>query len=195
MRQKLLDATIACLTDYGYAGTTTTRVADRAGATRGAQVHHFHTKDELVIAAVRHLAAQRSTLDFEQIERLRHAEDKIGAGLDLLWEAHRGPAFAATMELWVASRSHPELRRQVTEVEPIVTANIVEYGTAAFPEFAAHPQFRHWAYTAMDAIRGILIAEFVDADPARLEQRWHRGKAHLRLAAEALMASLPSGEC
>ncbi|MDT5024109.1 MAG: hypothetical protein QOE61_535, partial [Micromonosporaceae bacterium] len=41
MRVRLLDATIECLVEYGYAGTTTPRVAEKAGVTRGAQVHHF----------------------------------------------------------------------------------------------------------------------------------------------------------
>ena len=43
MRERLLDATIGCLVDYGYAGTTVTRIAERAGVTRGAQVHHYRT--------------------------------------------------------------------------------------------------------------------------------------------------------
>lgn len=56
-RAALLDATVACLVDYGYASLTTTRVVERAGVSRGAQVHHFPTKAQLVTEAVRHLAA------------------------------------------------------------------------------------------------------------------------------------------
>ncbi len=190
MRRKLLDATVDCLIEYGYSGTTTTRVADRAGVTRGAQVHHFHTKAELVIAAVRHLAERRSVLDAEQIERLRRAPDKIDAGLDLLWSVHQGPVFAATMELWTAARTDPELRAQLKQIEPAVTASIVERGSAIFPSFAEHTSFRHWVYTAMDTIRGLLVAEFIDADEQRLQLRWQRAKGHLRLAAEALAVEI-----
>jgi AcrR family transcriptional regulator len=60
MRARLLDATIECLVKYGYAGTTTPRVAEMAGVTRGAQVHHFGSKNELVLAALKHLAAKRT---------------------------------------------------------------------------------------------------------------------------------------
>jgi len=49
----LLDATIDCLVEEGYSGTTTTRVVERAGLSRGAQVHHFPTKSQLVAEAVR----------------------------------------------------------------------------------------------------------------------------------------------
>ena len=49
---RLLDATVDCLVEHGWAGTTTTVVAARAGVSRGAQLHHYPTKSALVIAAV-----------------------------------------------------------------------------------------------------------------------------------------------
>src|SRR5205085_9670279 len=58
-RGRLLDATLECLAELGYAGTTTTEVVRRAGLSRGAQVHDFPTKAELVVAAVEHLFQRR----------------------------------------------------------------------------------------------------------------------------------------
>src|SRR5690242_18826761 len=58
-RERLLDATVDCLIEYGYAGTTVARIAERAGVTRGAQVHHYPTKADLVLAALRHLAEKQ----------------------------------------------------------------------------------------------------------------------------------------
>src|SRR5215468_6574679 len=75
MRERLLDATIDCLVEYGYSGTTTTRVAERAGVTRGAQVHHFPTKTDLVTAAVRHLATKRAEFAFAEMDRLSESTD------------------------------------------------------------------------------------------------------------------------
>jgi AcrR family transcriptional regulator len=43
-RDALLDATIVCLVEDGYANTTTSRVAERAGVSRGAHLHHFQTR-------------------------------------------------------------------------------------------------------------------------------------------------------
>src|ERR1700693_2418964 len=54
-RRRLLDATVACLFERGYAGTTTTEIAVRAGVSRGAQLHHFPRKDELVVSALEHV--------------------------------------------------------------------------------------------------------------------------------------------
>ena len=55
-REALLDAAIACLIEEGYASTTTSRVAERAGVSRGAHLHHFQTRTALVGAAVEQLA-------------------------------------------------------------------------------------------------------------------------------------------
>src|SRR5436309_14728268 len=56
---RLLDATIECLVERGWAATSTTEVVRRAGVSRGAQVHHFPSKDDLVLVAVEHLLARR----------------------------------------------------------------------------------------------------------------------------------------
>ncbi len=122
MRERLLDATIGCLVDYGYAGTTVTRIAERAGVTRGAQVHHYRTKDDLVTAAVTHLAGRSAEFGWSQVARIADADDPVGELLDILWEMHKGPTFTATVELWVAARTDEELRRHVATVEPVLLA-------------------------------------------------------------------------
>ena len=58
-QRRLLDATVECLIEVGWAATTTTLVADRAGVSRGAQLHHYPTKATLVLAAVEHLIQRR----------------------------------------------------------------------------------------------------------------------------------------
>ncbi|MGK3202936.1 TetR/AcrR family transcriptional regulator [Amycolatopsis sp. MEPSY49] len=189
MRVRLLDATIDCLVEYGYAGTTTTRVADRAGVTRGAQVHHFPTKADLVTSAVRHLARKRTEVAMAELDRLRGSSDPVGDALQLMWEMHQGPVFSATIELWVAARTDPDLRGQLAAVEPIAAAGLVEFGTALLPEQAEHHEFLHAVYTAMDVVRGILIASWATRDQEELEARWERGRRHLRLLFTTVMAT------
>ena len=101
-RARLLDATIECLVTYGYAGTTTPRVAELAGVTRGAQIHHFGSKEDLVVAAIEHLAAKRAQAAIRELGRVQASPDPVSMVLDFLWEAHQGPLFVATLELWVA---------------------------------------------------------------------------------------------
>jgi AcrR family transcriptional regulator len=187
MRRRLLDATVDCLVQYGYAGTTTTRVTELAGVTRGAQVHHFPTRADLVAAAVRHLAEKRAELAFEKIDAVRTAPDPLDAALDLIWEVHQGPVLYATMEIWVAARTDPELREEMTRVEPAARASLIEFTEAAFGEYAGNPRFRHVLYTAMDAVRGILLMGLSDEDPVNTGRRWHRAKTDLRDLMEAVL--------
>ena len=188
MRKRLLDATVECLVQYGYAGTTTTKVTELAGVTRGAQVHHFPTRADLVAAAVRHLAAKRTELAFEKIDEVRRAADPIDAALDLLWEVHQGPIQYATIEMWVAARTDPELRKQLTVVEPAARASLLEFAKAAFGDYAGDPRFRHVMYTALDTVRGILLLGVSTSDQAEIEARWKRAKADLRLLVEAALS-------
>ena len=192
MRRRLLDATIECLVRYGYAGTTTTRVTEVAGVTRGAQVHHFPTRADLVAAAVRHLAAKRAELAFEKIDAVRTAPDPLDAALELMWEVHQGPVLYATMEMWVAARTDPELREHMTKVEPSARASLIEFTEAAFGEYAGNPRFRHVMYTAMDAVRGILLMGLSDEDPENVGKRWHRAKTDLRDLMESVLPASPA---
>ncbi|GAA3391972.1 TetR/AcrR family transcriptional regulator [Cryptosporangium minutisporangium] len=116
-RARLLDATLASLVEDGYVGTTTTAVAQRAGVSRGAQLHHYGTKEKLVAAAVGHLAEQRAAVVREQIAQLGNAGNTLRRTLDLLADFLSGPLYAATIELWVAARSDPALRELLIPVE------------------------------------------------------------------------------
>jgi len=53
MRARLLEATVELLVEKGYAGTSTTLVSERAGVSRGAQLHHFPSKQDLVVSYLR----------------------------------------------------------------------------------------------------------------------------------------------
>src|SRR5438105_14934773 len=74
-RARLLDATIFCLSELGYGRTTTTEIAERAGGARGAQLHHFPSKAELVTTAVEHPLEKRT-------EELRKCFASLPAGMD-----------------------------------------------------------------------------------------------------------------
>jgi AcrR family transcriptional regulator len=185
MRQRLLDATVACLVDYGYAGTTVTRIAERAGVTRGAQVHHYRTKDDLVTAAVTHLATQSAEFGWSQIARLVDSDDPVGELLDTLWDLHRGPTFVATVELWVAARTDADLRRHVATIEPVVLAILRDAADRSGPSgVTSDPdgaELLEAVFTAMDTMRGLMISAW--HLPARQRNaRWRRARERLRLA-------------
>lgn len=183
MRTRLLDATVECLVSHGYSGTTTPRIAEMAGVTRGAQIHHFRSKEDLVVAAIEHLAQQRAQAAIRELGRLHDSPDPIAAVLDFLWEVHQGPLFVATMELWVAARTDRVLAQQIERVEPVVNSALIAAIAQVLPEHPAPMELANVVYTAMDALRGILVASFVDQDSERARRRWGRACVHLRAIA------------
>jgi AcrR family transcriptional regulator len=116
-RAALLDAAIDCLIERGYAATTTIETARRAGVSRGAQLHHFPTKAELLGAAVEHLL-ERRTAEFRALVATVDPEaDLLDVAMDLLWSMFQGPAFAAWVELWIAARTDPELAATIIDTD------------------------------------------------------------------------------
>lgn len=189
MRTRLLDATVECLVSHGYAGTTTPRIAEMAGVTRGAQIHHFRWKEDLVVAAIEHLAQQRAQAAIRELGRVRSSPDPVSTMLEFLWEAHQGPMFIATLELWVAARTDPVLAQQIERVEPVVNSTLIAAIAQLLPEHPAQKELRNIVYTAMDALRGILVASFVDRDSGRARRRWERACVHLREIATAALSA------
>ena len=58
-RLQILEATLYCFSEYGFHNTTTEKVSKQARVSRGAMLHHFSQRAELVRAAVEHLHEKR----------------------------------------------------------------------------------------------------------------------------------------
>ena len=137
-RGRLLDATIECLFELGYSGTTTIEIARRAGVSRGAQLHHFPTKAELVTTAVEHLFMRRNEEFRVAFAKLPRGADRVAAAIDLLWSMVCGPTFYAWLELMVAARTDPELRQTVSAIADRFAGTVQEtfrdlFAAAAVP--------------------------------------------------------------
>ncbi len=109
-RAALLDAAIESLIEVGYAAMSTTDVVKRAGLSRGAQVHHFPRKIDLVEAAVQRLQLKTREDLARTIAGLPPGADRGETALSLLWSAFRRPIFFATLELMVAARTDEALK-------------------------------------------------------------------------------------
>lgn len=173
-RTALLDATIDCLVEFGYADTTTTRVVERAGVSRGAQVHHFPTKSELVAEAVRHLTQRRTEEILKRVDKLpEDPDERLEKVLDQLWKTHEGPLFTAAIELWVAARTDEELRRSLVAVERGVKESVFEGAEVLFGARAADPQFQSTLLVALASMRGLALQNNVIAGDRRTQRaRW-----------------------
>jgi AcrR family transcriptional regulator len=110
-RVAIMEAAIDCLERHGYASTTTQLIAETAEISRGAMLHHYATKQELIAAVIEYAFYKRLEGFVGRIEALSEQERvNDHAGIELYWQSLLTREFAATLQLSVAARTDEELR-------------------------------------------------------------------------------------
>lgn len=178
-RQLILDATLACLFEDGYARTTTLTIQARAGVSRGRLLHQFPSRDGLLVAACQHLAQHHlaevenwmtSSLDGSvQAADVNAPGDRLDRATDQLWATFQQPYFWGAIELWTAARTDPRLRATLLPEERRLGTAIrrvidVLYGPAVI-RHPGYPLVRELVFTSM---RGVALTyAFDQRDPER----------------------------
>jgi AcrR family transcriptional regulator len=178
-REALLDAAIDCLIDEGHASTTTSRVAERAGVSRGAHLHHFQTRTALVAAAVEQLARRWLGELREASEALPDGPSRTMGGLDLLHAHYASPLFQAALDLWTDARSDEELRERLIEVERLLDRETLDLARRLFPELALTRDFEGLVQQAVATVRGLAMLDTLHQDGERNRQQWQFCRARL----------------
>lgn len=115
MRTRILEATIGSLFRHGYGATTTVMVAATAKVSRGAMLHHFPSKADLMLATLTEVM-QRTAADFlTAANRIEDGWERYAALPDLRFEAALEPAGVAFMEIMVGARSDEAVRQRFDE--------------------------------------------------------------------------------
>ena len=168
-QQRLLDATVDCLVDHGWARTTTTLIADRAGVSRGAQLHHYPTKTALVLAAISHLSQRRAAELTAEASSLRAAppQERVGRVVDMLAAAFTGPLFVAALELWVAARTDPDLREALVPLEARIGREMHRIAVTLLDADESRPGVRQAVQATLDLLRGLGVANLLTDDAQR----------------------------
>lgn len=180
--EALLDATIRCLVTHGYAGTTTQRIQDEAGVSRGALLHHFGAKSELLVAAIHHIADIRLRNLTELMADLGEGPQALEQMVRAVRSAMAGPPYQAAIELWVASRTDPQLRAALLPAERELGSTLYEI----FEEHAgiADPETARTAFESLMAlVRGLELTRLMRTDQKQADRvidEWLDNVARLR---------------
>ena len=166
-RARLMDAAVDCLVERGWSGTTTTVVAERAGVSRGAQLHHYPSRADLVLAAVQHLGAARFAEARERAARLPDGPGRTAAVLDMLARLHTGPLFRAMLEVWVAARTDDALRAAVVPLEAEVGRETHRLTVELLDADESRPGVRAAVQQTLDLVRGLGVSALLSDDSAR----------------------------
>jgi AcrR family transcriptional regulator len=192
MKHRLLEATIECLADQGYAGTSTTEVVKRAGVSRGALAHHFSNKAELVAEAAAYLIGNRIRTTNEMMKDVAGHTDALEKQLRLLWENYEH-WFPANIEFMVAARTDPDLRSSFSTVmnqydpskQPDADAK------SAWPDIQNDPTPVLTRYMIGCFIRGLCLERIVN-DDALVEDIFLKFVAIMKMVSGSIAAK-PDG--
>jgi AcrR family transcriptional regulator len=113
-RRQILEATIRLLESHGYGAVTNIRVAEAAGVSRGAMMHHFPTRQDLLVATVEFAYSKLLGYRLAHLARREPGLPRYRALIDLGWATARLPEGIACNEIRSGSRSDPEIRKAVT---------------------------------------------------------------------------------
>lgn len=171
-RRALLDAAVESLIEVGFARTTTLEVQRRAEVSRGALLHHFPSKAELLVAAVDHLAEMRARelKHFaNQLPNERDGRARTEAVLDLLWQCFSGTMFQVSMELRTAARTDPELRPVLVAGERALRDRIFAQARMLFgKDVSEHPGIERALDLTLQLMIGAAMTGVLHKDDARL---------------------------
>ena len=135
-RNLIVDAAIQCFVDLGYARTTTTRIAQAAGLSRGAMLHHFPSKMDIVKAAVDELHAKRLKAFRKSIMQAPPpGKGRVHLAVQAYWQHVRHPMFVAFFELSVAARTDPELEAILKPAQKAFDEEWYRTAAEVFPEW------------------------------------------------------------
>jgi AcrR family transcriptional regulator len=190
-RRRLLEAAVACLADHGWAGSTVSVVAERAGVSRGAAQHHFPTREDLFTAAVEYVAEERSTaLRALFPEGAADRRAVVSALVDL----YTGPLFRAALHLWVAASNEDQLRPRVTELEARVGRETHRIAVELLAADESRPGARETVQGLLDMARGLGLANLLTDDAGRRERVVAQWAALLDDALGPAVAARPAAD-
>lgn len=115
-KAKLIAATIEALHRYGYAATTTILVAKLANVSRGAMLHHYPNKVALIFACMQETYKAEMAYYRQELAPLSDPAERVVRLLDAAWECYKSPSGVARTEIWMATRSDPDLSEQLLPV-------------------------------------------------------------------------------
>lgn len=184
-QESVLKAAMTVLIEDGYEKFTTTRVAETAGISRGAQENYFRTKNELIVAATRYTLTQAVEQARALAARNARSSDAIGAFLANSKSFCFSPTYLALMEIVAVARRNPELAKVntpvVREFRNALDAIWIDALCQAGYERASVESFVKMTHNLLRGMAFATIWQPRKAENAEILDAWHRiGTRELR---------------
>lgn len=174
-RQRILSSAVKVLAEFGYAGASTVRIQQHAQVSRGRLLHQYAQRDELLLAAVQHLAEARITTIDALLDCPADPRERVRTAITVMWSTYRQDYFWAATELWLAARHNHALAVALREREPALGAAVRAKIDDLFGgDLVAHPRYTSLRELLNSSMRGVALTY-------AFEPREHADDSHLGL--------------
>jgi AcrR family transcriptional regulator len=163
----LMEATIDCLFRLGFGATTTHVVAEAAGLSRGAMVHHYPTKADLMVAAVRYAWEKELSEMREAMEKFDPGLARFRAVIEVHWAFVQRPEDTAIHEVRNGSRSDPELAAAVRPIMAEIASDYAHFVGTLIRQAGLEPDEELRGLTVNWVTALPMMAFYRAADPNR----------------------------
>ncbi|MBF5002246.1 TetR/AcrR family transcriptional regulator [Nocardia sp. BSTN01] len=183
-RQRLLEATIDCLADMGWAAATVAVVAERAGVSRGAAQHHFPTREDLITAALEYMFDTRMAQAKTEAAAVTEVAQGVGrteAVVAQLVESYTTPLFKAALQVWTHAAADPVLRERIVPLEAHFGRVSHRLAVEALGVDDSDPVAHHLVQATLDMARGLGLADVLTDDSVRRKQIVHQWAVTLHM--------------
>lgn len=179
-RRRIAQVAAAVLVEGGSAPTTLA-VQRAAGVSRGALLHHYPTREQLLTAAVATLRAGNAASVQHALTTTTGA-DQIERAVRALATSALRPEMSAEYGLWAASRIDPDLRAALRIEERQARDALHEVIDSAFgPDITVHPAYGRIAALTIQFLRGLAITQTLSDTRARTDALIHDWAGVVRL--------------
>lgn len=141
-RRTILDAAVNCLIEIGYAKTTTALIAEYAGVSRGAMMHHFPSRSSVIEATIKYLSENRLE-EYKHFmigiddPRAQMDRQRIQESVQRAWRYVNHPLSIAYQEVLMAARTDVELAKILEPLEKQYEKEFMQVVKAVFPHWQA----------------------------------------------------------
>lgn len=114
----LIEAALEVILEVGLGAATTDKFARHAGVSRGAMLHHFPTREDIILAAMMHLLRSQTQEISNKVNDVNDGTMSIDNLLDFLWEVFSGRFFYLSLEMVTEARTNPSFHEKMI---PVIT--------------------------------------------------------------------------
>lgn len=175
-RNVIMEATVRCYVEHGYTNTTVTKIATEAGVSRGAMMHHFSDRQDVIIASVEYLSKKQLD-EFRKLvaaadigDENEVTEEKLRITVDSLWKFFHLPSYIAYLELLVAARTDEELSKIMKRTQLDFDKQVNNAIRSTFPAWKSIESTRElvtdlWFYT----LQGMATTKIINRRQTRVK--------------------------